>query len=88
MAMNIKDRETERLVSEVAQRTGKTKTAVVREAVRRELERLEVAESRRPDDFLRFLQEEIWPQISPEHLGKPLTREEEDEIMGYGPGGV
>jgi antitoxin VapB len=91
MALNIKDPETERLVAEVAKRTGKSKTAAVREVMRNRLEQLEVEEAKQRDgesDFTRFLREEIWPQISPEHLGKPVTRAEEDEILGYGPGGV
>jgi antitoxin VapB len=91
MAMNIKDPETERLVAEVARRTGKSKTAAVREAMREQLEQLDAAESRKRGgggDFLQFLREEIWPQIPPEQRGKRLTREEEDEILGYGPYGV
>lgn len=91
MALNIKDPETERLVAEVAKRTGQNKTAAVREAMRKQLEQLELQESKKPnggEDFVRFLREEIWPQISPEHRGKPITKDEMEEILGYGPDGV
>lgn len=35
----------------------------------------------------KFLEEEIWSQIPPEELGKPIPQEEQDEILGYGPDG-
>jgi antitoxin VapB len=36
----------------------------------------------------RFLEEEVWPNISPEARGKRITKEEREEILGYGPDGV
>jgi antitoxin VapB len=36
----------------------------------------------------RFLEEEVWPNIPPDVLGKPISKEEEDKILGYGPDGV
>jgi antitoxin VapB len=42
----------------------------------------------RGSDFLRYLQEEVWPKAPPGQLGRRLSREEEDEILGYGPEGV
>jgi antitoxin VapB len=90
MAMNIKDPEAERLAAEVARRTGQNKTAAVREALRAQLERLSREETteERADRMLRFLQEEIWPLVSPENRGRRITKEEREEILGYGPGGV
>ena len=41
MGINIKNAETERLIGELARREGRSKTAVVTEAVREKLERLE-----------------------------------------------
>jgi hypothetical protein len=35
-----------------------------------------------------FLEREIWPQIPTAVLGKPLTKEAREEILGYGPAGV
>jgi hypothetical protein len=44
---------------------------------------------REPGSDLRpYLEEEVWPQAPPCQLGRRLSREEEDEILGYGPGGV
>jgi antitoxin VapB len=37
---------------------------------------------------LEWLQNEVWPLIPPELRGKKLTKEEEEEILGYGPDGV
>lgn len=86
MALNIKDPETERLVAEVAALTGESKTRTVREAVAEKKRRLEARRKRK--DLLTFLEEEIWPHIPPEELGKPsLTRPEVEEILGLGPEG-
>lgn len=86
MALNIKDPETERLVAEVAALTGESKTRTVREAVAEKKRRLEARRKRK--DLLTFLEEEIWPHIPPEELGKPsLTRAEVEEILGLGPEG-
>jgi len=35
-----------------------------------------------------YLEREVWPNIPPNELGRVLTREEEDEILGFGPDGV
>lgn len=94
MALNIKDKETEALVTEITALTGETKTGAVRQAARERLERLRL-QSGRPDprrdaeSFRRWLETEIWPLI-PEDVrgGKPLTKAEREEILGYGPGGV
>ena len=86
MALNIKDPETERLVAEVAALTGESKTRTVREAVAEKKRRLEAKRKRR--DLFTFLEEEIWPHIPPEELGKPsLTKAEVEEILGIGPEG-
>jgi prevent-host-death family protein len=42
----------------------------------------------RGERLQRFLEEEVWPHIPPEELGRRLTRAEEDAILGYGPDGV
>jgi antitoxin VapB len=90
MAMNIKDPEAERLAAEVAALTGESKTAAVRKALQERHDRLlaERNAEQRGEEFLRFLREEIWPQIPPEHRGKPPTKAEREEILGYGPDGV
>jgi antitoxin VapB len=91
MALNIKDAETEQLVAEVADLTGKSKTAAVRDVMREERDRLLATRQteRRPGgaELVRFLREEIWPQLSPEERGRRLTKAEEEEILGIGPEG-
>ena len=90
MAMNIKDPEAEKLAEEVAALTGGTKTAAVREGLRMLKEQLEAKRdiARNGAGFVRFLEEEVWPQISPENRGVPIGKAEREEILGYGPGGV
>ncbi|HET9163971.1 MAG TPA: type II toxin-antitoxin system VapB family antitoxin [Solirubrobacterales bacterium] len=92
MALNIKDRETEKLAAEVAELTGESKTGAVREALRERRDRLELkrgGKEKRRRDLRRFLETEIWPQI-PEELrgGPPMTKAEREELLGYGPEGV
>jgi antitoxin VapB len=90
MAMNIKDLATEQMVAELAERTGMSKTAAVREAVQarlRELDRQDGRE-RQGERFVRFLEEEVWPQVSPDVRGKAISKAEVEEMLGYGPGGV
>ena len=36
----------------------------------------------------RFLEEEIWPLIPPDQLGKPLSKAEREQILGFGEDGV
>jgi antitoxin VapB len=93
MTLNIKDTETEKLAAEVAEMTGDTKTGAVREALREKKRRLEmraeVGTEKRKQSLLEFFEKEIWPLIPEEERGKPpLTKEEVEDILGYGPGGV
>lgn len=90
MALSIKSPEVERLVAALAEMTGESKTEAVRRALVERRERLSLQHIRRErgSDFLRYLEEEVWPKAPPGQLGRRLSREEEDEILGYGPGGV
>jgi antitoxin VapB len=90
MAMNIKDPEAERLAAEVAELTGETKTAAVRNALRERRDRLAAKNSakERGERLVRFLREEIWPHVPPEVRGTTITKAEREEILGYGPDGV
>ena len=91
MALNIKDPETEQLAREVAELTGESKTAAVRTALRERKERLAFGR-RTPEQRERALREwlerDVWPTIPPDVRGKPLTREEEEELLGYGEHGA
>jgi len=89
MALNIKNGEVERLASEVARLTGESKTEAIRRALderRRRLTRVSNADRRAR--VLRFLEKKVWPTLPKTQRGRRLTRDEEDEILGYGPGGV
>lgn len=91
MAMNIKDTETEKLAAEVAEMTGKTKEDAVREALREKKERLELRSGRkgRPRSMQEWLEKEVWPLIPEGERGQPpMSKEEIEEILGFGEGGV
>jgi len=84
MGLNINNAEVERLAAEIAEITGESKTEAVRVALTERRERLAHQLASRPKgaSFLRFLQEEVWPRIPDEELGRRLTRCEEEEILG------
>jgi len=89
MALNIKNEETEKLAAEVASLTGESKTGAVRQALRERRDRLALEagrQRRRPENLTRFLETEIWPLI-PDRGGPPMTKEEVEEILGFGPEG-
>lgn len=91
MALNIKNPHVEALVDEIATMTGESKTEAVRRALEERRGRLEMthggpAERRR--EAYRFLEREIWPKIPGDLLSRGLSREEQEEILGYGPEGV
>ena len=90
MALSIKNKEVERLVEEISVLVGETKTEVVRRALlaRQRRLRLQHAGHERVDGFVRYLEEEIWPNVPAGQLGRRLSREEEEAILGYGPEGV
>jgi antitoxin VapB len=89
VAMNIKDPETERLAGEVAALTGMTKTGAVRYALRQVLEKLSrPSVGQREEQLTRFLEEEIWPLIPPDQLGRPLSKSEREQLLGFGEHGV
>jgi antitoxin VapB len=90
MALNTKDPETERLAAEVAAMTGESKTRAIRKALEERKERLayQIAPRERLQDLYRFLEREVWPSVPADVLGKRLTREEEEAILGYGPTGA
>ncbi len=91
MALNLKNSEVERLAAEVAQLAGETKTEAIRRSLLERKARLQIVggRSRSKASIIEFLERSVWPHVRPEALGKPpITREEEDDILGYGPEGV
>jgi antitoxin VapB len=89
VALNIKDAETEQLAREVAALTGESKTGAIRTALRERKQRLSLQRPHgdRGSALRRLLEEEIWPSIPPELLGCAPSKEEREEILGYGPEG-
>jgi antitoxin VapB len=89
MALNIKNPDVERLAAEVATLAKESKTEAIRRALLDRKNRLLLHRSSGGHDtVLEWLQNEVWPLIPPELRGKKLSKEEEEEILGYGPDGV
>lgn len=84
VALNLKDEETVALVSELAKRLGRSKTAVVRDLAREKLAALDAENSdeveRRAQELWQFMEREIWPKVPP---GPPMTKAEREELLGY-----
>lgn len=85
--------ETERLAEEVAEIAGESKDEAIRKALEeRKLQMVARGGALNPQEraakLRRFLEEKVWPSVPPEVRGKRLTKEEEEEILGFGPGGV
>jgi antitoxin VapB len=89
VALNIKNPEVERLATEVAQLARETKTEAIRKALEERKARLKVGPSREEKyrRAMEFLRTEVWPHILPEFRGKTITKQEREEILGYGPNG-
>lgn len=90
MALNLKNPEVERLVAQVADIAGETKTEAVRRALQERLDRL--VERRAPVGraaaVRQFLELEVWPVVPDGERGRRLSHAEEDEILGYSPEGL
>ncbi len=90
MALNIKNEEVERLAKEVSEMAHETKTEAIRKALEeRKLRlRLHVVDTDRGERAFGFLEREVWPYLPDNLRGKPISKEEKEEILGYGPDGV
>jgi antitoxin VapB len=90
MAMNIKNGSVERLATEVARMTGETKTEAIRRALEDRKRRLKAAPSGadRRAAVLGYLKKRAWPAVPKDQIGRTLSPAEEDDVLGYGPGGV
>ena len=91
MALNIKDKKTEQLATEVAEMTGDTKTGAVREALRERKQRLELrggGKGTRRQGMREWMEEEIWSQVPDELLDREsMSKQEVEGILGFGPEG-
>lgn len=85
MGLNIKNEEAEELAAEVARLSGQSMTAAVTEALRELRERLlrQRDKQRRLADVREFLELEVWSTPT-----RPLSKEEEDDVLGFGEGEV
>jgi hypothetical protein len=90
MALNIKNREVEGLVNEIARLTKETKTEAIRQALLERQARLKM----RPGSVSRkvrlesLLERRIWPGIPRNVLGRRISKHAEEKILGFGPSGV
>ncbi|WP_299426115.1 type II toxin-antitoxin system VapB family antitoxin [uncultured Meiothermus sp.] len=84
MALTLKNPEVERLAEELARLTGETKTEAIRKALLERKARLARPERSRSEVIQEFLDEmqDLLPK------GRRPTKEEEEEILGYGPQGA
>jgi antitoxin VapB len=86
VALNIKNAEVERLATEVASLEGTSKTSAILEALKERRAKLarQQARSRRLQEIREFLESEVWV-----HTERGRARgETDDDLLGYGPGGV
>jgi hypothetical protein len=84
VSLNLKDDETVALVTEVARRLGRSKTAAVRELAREKLAALDaqgVDEAEKRYQALRgFVAREIRPLVK---AGARITKDEIEQLLGY-----
>jgi antitoxin VapB len=89
MGLNIKNAEVERLAAEVARKAGESKTEAIRVALDERNQKLDQqSRNRSMEELWEYLEKEVWPHIPPDILGKGISQEEQDEILGYGPDGI
>ena len=90
MALNIKNQAVETLVAEVAAFTGESKTEAVRRALEERRARLpdQRSELDRGKRLRRLLESEIWTLVPQCEVGRRLSKEEEESILGFGTEGV
>ncbi|MEA3412718.1 MAG: type II toxin-antitoxin system VapB family antitoxin [Pseudomonadota bacterium] len=90
MALNIKNREVEKLVEEIIRITGESKTEAVRRALDERKSKLSfrIASEDRATRLRRFIETEVWSVVPEKELGRRLGRPEEEAILGYGEDGV
>jgi len=89
MGLNIKNVDVERLAGEVAGMAHETKTEAIRRALLERRARLQ-AHAGKPggrSGLREYLDRNVWPLVPSGELGRVLSREEEDHILGYGPEG-
>lgn len=85
MALNIKNREVEKLAQEVAELAGESKTEAIRKALEERKARLKTRILVTPAQRARrFLEDEVWPKLG-EHSAP--SKAEIESLLGYGDDG-
>jgi antitoxin VapB len=89
VALNIKNADVERLAREVANLAHETKTEAIRRALVERRARLQAraGKSGGRKSLREYLEQNVWPLVPVGELGRVMTLEEEDQILGYGPQG-
>ncbi len=89
MGLNIKNPEVEQLAAEIASMMRESKTEAIRRALLERRSRLQSQNSHRFSGIkLReYMEKNVWPLMPERQMGRRLSREEEDQILGYGPQG-
>lgn len=81
MPITIDDPELEALVREIAAELRVSEADALTSVIRDHADYL-----RRRGAVMDWLQNDVWPRIPAEVRGKPVTRAERAELLGYGPG--
>src|ERR1039458_2575733 len=86
MTLNIKNLDVERLAGEVANLAHETKTEAIRRALLERRARLQarVGKPGGRKSLREYLEQNVWPIVPAAELGRVISREEEDQILGYG----
>jgi len=89
MGLNIKNSEVEQLAAEVAVLAKETKTEAIRKALLERRSRLRAGAGKPVvrTGLRAYMENTVWPKIPKAERGRTLTREQEDQILGYGPEG-
>jgi antitoxin VapB len=89
MALNIKNLEVEKLAGEVANLAHETKTEAIRRALVERRARLQARAGKHGGrkSLREYLEQNVWPLMPAGGLGRTMSREDEDQILGYGPEG-
>lgn len=90
MALNIKNPEVEHLASEAAALSGQSKTEAIRQALLFHKRRLLLhrGAATREERLDALLRNRVWPSLPADVRGRPILKEEREQILGYGPEGV
>ncbi len=86
-SLNIKNEEVVRLAEWISKRTGETKTEAIRKALEQRAATLgRGSYEQKRERIQNYIREVAIPKYG-EH-NEPLTKEVEEEILGFGPDGV